>query len=60
MRQTTKSLAAQERARNPVCQVWLDSDFTAAGAAKNVDFRPDCKPEGPLFSAEFVCLSVCL
>jgi len=20
----------------------------------------DCKPEGPLFSAEFVCLSVCL
>jgi len=21
---------------------------------------PDCKPEGPLFSAEFVCLSVCL
>ena len=23
-------------------------------------FWPDCKPEGPLFSAEFVCLSVCL
>jgi len=22
--------------------------------------RPDCKPEGPLFSAEFVCLCVCL
>jgi len=21
---------------------------------------PDCKPEGPLFSAEFDCLSVCL
>jgi len=21
---------------------------------------PDCKPEGPLFSAEFVCLSVCV
>jgi len=21
---------------------------------------PDCKPEGPLFSAEFVCESVCL
>jgi len=21
---------------------------------------PDCKPEGPLFLAEFVCLSVCL
>jgi len=25
------------------------------------DFWPDCKPEGPLFSAEFVCLvSVCV
>ena len=24
------------------------------------DFWPDCKPEGPLFSAEFVCLPVCL
>jgi len=24
------------------------------------DFWPDCKPEGPLFSAEFVCESVCL
>jgi len=23
-------------------------------------FWPDCKPEGPLFSAEFACLSVCL
>ena len=23
-------------------------------------FWPDCKPEGPLFSAEFVCLSVCV
>ena len=23
-------------------------------------FWPDCKPEGPLFSAKFVCLSVCL
>ena len=23
-------------------------------------FWPDCKPEGPLFSAEFVCLRVCL
>jgi len=23
-------------------------------------FWPDCKPVGPLFSAEFVCLSVCL
>ena len=23
-------------------------------------YWPDCKPEGPLFSAEFVCLSVCL
>jgi len=23
-------------------------------------FWPNCKPEGPLFSAEFVCLSVCL
>jgi len=23
-------------------------------------FWPDCKPEGPLFSAEFVCVSVCL
>jgi len=21
---------------------------------------PDCKPEGPLFSAEFVCMSVCV
>jgi len=25
-----------------------------------VNFWPDCKPEGPLFSAEFVCLSVSL
>jgi len=25
-----------------------------------VNCWPDCKPEGPLFSAEFVCLSVCL
>ena len=24
------------------------------------EFWPNCKPEGPLFSAEFVCLSVCL
>jgi len=23
-------------------------------------YWPDCKPEGPLFSAEFVCVSVCL
>ena len=23
-------------------------------------YWPDCKPEGPLFSAEFVCLSLCL
>jgi len=23
-------------------------------------FWPDCKPEGPLFSAEFVYLSVCV
>jgi len=31
------------------------------GVAKNVEFFwPDCKPEGPLFSAEFVCLSVCV
>ena len=21
---------------------------------------PDCKPEGPLFSPEFVCVSVCV
>ena len=25
-----------------------------------LEYWPDCKPEGPLFSAEFVCLSVCL
>ena len=33
----------------------------ATGAAKNVEFFccPDCKPEAPLFSAEFVCLCVC-
>jgi len=24
------------------------------------NFSPDCKPEGPLFSAEFVCESVYL
>ena len=24
------------------------------------DYWPDCKPEGPLFSAEFVCLCVCV
>jgi len=26
----------------------------------NTMFWPDCKPEGPLFSAESVCLSVCV
>ena len=25
---------------------------------KNYVYWPDCKPEGPLFSAEFVCLCV--
>jgi len=25
-----------------------------------VNYWPDCRPEWPLFSAEFVCLSVCL
>jgi len=29
-------------------------------ASLHRNFWPDCKPEGPLFSAEFVCLSVCL
>jgi len=24
------------------------------------DYWPDCKPEGPLFSAEFVCVCVCV
>ena len=28
-------------------------------ANKQVSFWPDCKPEGPLFSSEFVCGSVC-
>ena len=34
----------------------------AARAAKNAEFFcwPDCKPERPLFSAEFVCPCVCL
>jgi len=27
---------------------------------KSLHCWPDCKPEGPLFSAEFVCLCVCL
>ena len=40
-------LATHERNRDPVI---FYSDI----------FWPDCKPEGPLFSAEFVCLSVCL
>jgi len=30
------------------------------GLLKVVISWPDCKPERPLFSAEFVCLSVCL
>ena len=44
MRRTPKVLEVQLQERLSPCQVWWGSDFTAAGAAKNVEF--------------FVCVSV--
>ena len=39
---------------NPSYSESLFEDYNAVGC------WPDCKPEGPLFSAEFVCLFVCV
>ena len=36
------------------------ASFVTSPAGAATKYWPDCKPEGPLFSAEFVCESVCL
>ena len=49
------------------CDVIVQASKYIFGPRRSTSYRwssmvcwPDCKPEGPLFSPAFVCLSVCL
>jgi len=59
-----KMLARRLTGANLFCYIHLyisESLYnTVPISASQKHFWPDCKPEGSLFSAEFVCLSVCL